>query len=94
MIYFGSWDCHLYAVDIKTRKEVWRFTTSTTDRAWRPPPHECFETELKIPKTDIDSSEVKNAYRTSTFGAELFGQYKSDSPYKTKSEYKRKSEYR
>jgi hypothetical protein len=93
-IYFGSWDCHLYCVDSESGQEVWRFTTSTTTKSYMPPPYECFETEVKIPASHEDIKEGKGRYDASTFGSELFGEYKSESPYKSKSAYKTKSDYK
>ncbi len=29
MVIFGSYDCHMYALDAKRGKEVWRFQTSS-----------------------------------------------------------------
>lgn len=29
LVIFGSWDCHLYALEAKTGKEAWRFETSS-----------------------------------------------------------------
>jgi hypothetical protein len=92
-IYFGSWDCHLYCIDAQTGSEIWRFTTSNTMPSYIPPAYECFETELKIRKSDQEPVS-EGGYRASTFGPDLFGIYNSGSPYKTKSAYKTKSEYK
>jgi hypothetical protein len=92
--YFGSWDCHIYAVDINTREEVWRFTTSIASPSYLPPAYESFETELSIPKSEETGHEEKKKYGATTFGSQLFGEYKMKSQYKTKSEYKTESEYK
>jgi hypothetical protein len=72
---------------------LWRFTTSTTQKSYVPPLHGSFEVQMVIPRSE-EQLEEKKRYVTSTFGSELFGMYKSDSPYKTKSAYKTRSEYK
>jgi outer membrane protein assembly factor BamB len=92
-IYLGSYDCHLYAIDINTRKERWRFATSSSVISSLPPAYEGWETQIEIPRSE-EIEEKKSKYAASIFGSELFGQYKTESPYKTKSAYKTKSEYK
>jgi hypothetical protein len=58
-----------------------------------PPYEEAFDVEIKVPKSEVDSSEKKK-YESPLLGAELFGEYKSESPYKTKSAYKTGSDYK
>jgi outer membrane protein assembly factor BamB len=87
-VYFGSWDCHLYCLDSKTGREIWRFTTSTLQPSWAPPPHEEFKIEIKKSLDIEDSFEKKYKFDDLTISTNDF-----KSEYSTSSEYKRKSDY-
>jgi outer membrane protein assembly factor BamB len=93
-VYFGCWDCHLYCIDANNGTEIWRFATSTLAQSAINPPYEIFEAELKIKHSEEKAGEKRKPYDVSTFGSELFGEYKSESQYKMKSSYKTKSEYK
>jgi outer membrane protein assembly factor BamB len=89
-VYFTSWDCHLYAVNADTGKELWRFTTSTTLKSTIPSAYEAWEAEIKKSFKGEDESE-KGGYKFDAFTEqESFGEhfYTPHTEYKTKSEYK------
>lgn len=90
-IIVGSIDCHLYVIDENTGKEVWRFATSSTKIAKGPPPHEEFEVQMKIQKSDEEAEEEEGYVNVPT---DNFLDRSIKSEYSVKSEYKQESEYK
>jgi outer membrane protein assembly factor BamB len=90
-IYFGSYDCHLYAVDAKTGKEVWKFATSTLVKSTFPPFQEGFE--IKVKKSFIEEGKKEEKYRVDIREEEFKSEYSVKSEYAIKSEYAGREEY-
>jgi len=92
-LYFSSWDCHIYAVDKHTGKEIWRFNTGS-DPSYIPPISEGFEAELTIPKSETVDAEEKRKYDVfSTEQTESTGAYKSRVTYQMGTTYREKGKY-
>jgi outer membrane protein assembly factor BamB len=92
-LYFGSFDCHFYCIDLKG-KEVWRFKTSSGVKWKVPPESEWFEFEVDIKESD---DALKTEYGKGVNVAQeefIESEYSLKSEYQTKSEYKTESEYR
>jgi len=92
-LYAGSWDCHLYAIDVTSGKELWRFATSTLQPSYLPPAYEAWETEIKTEGGE-DYEESKEDKYARSLAMQEFGEYKAKSEYAMKSEYTSKSEYK
>jgi outer membrane protein assembly factor BamB len=92
VIYFTSWDCHLYAVDIETREELWRFATSTKTQAEWPPAYESWEAEIKK-AAHIEDAISEDRYKTKHEKSVSLSDYHVKSDYATTSDYKQKSDY-
>ncbi|MCK4531251.1 MAG: PQQ-like beta-propeller repeat protein, partial [Candidatus Aenigmarchaeota archaeon] len=93
VIYFTSWDCHLYAVDITTRKELWRFATSNTAQAEWPPSTDAWEAEVKK-ETHIEDAITEEKYKSKKKGETVsLSDYQITTEYSSESEYKQKSDY-
>ena len=90
VLYFGSWDCHLYGLDLDG-KEVFRFVTSTNEQSYLPPAFEMFKTEVKQ-ETFIEDSIEEDKYKSKEKSVSL-SDYQIESEYTTKSEYSTKSKY-
>ena len=80
LLVFGSWDCHVYAIDPATMKEVWRFTTSSQSISRIPPAYEAFKMEIKREVEFEDSLEEKEKYGESTT-VSIESDYSSKSKY-------------
>jgi hypothetical protein len=91
-LYFGSWDCHVYAINPDSGKEVWRFSTSTQTPAPLPPAYECFEMEIKK-ETRIEDAISEEKYASKRHEHAPLSSYHVTSEYSTKSDYKQKSDY-
>jgi outer membrane protein assembly factor BamB len=92
-LYFGSFDCHFYCIDIKGR-EVWRFKTSSSVKWKVPPASEWFEFEVKIDE-EPDESIREYGKGVNVASAEFSkSEYSFKSEYASTSEYRTKSEYR
>jgi outer membrane protein assembly factor BamB len=88
---FGSWDCHLYCINL-TGKEIWRFQTSTLQQSYLPKAFQEFKMEVK--KTFIVEEVKQNEKYTSKKGEIIsLSDYNVKSDYATTSEYKQKSDY-
>ncbi len=92
VIYFGSWDCHLYAVDPNTGEELWRFQTSTSTPAFIPNPFECFEIEV-TKDTSIEESITEEKYKEKKESSASLSNYAIETEYTSTSDYKSKSDY-
>ncbi|MCX6818035.1 MAG: PQQ-binding-like beta-propeller repeat protein [Candidatus Aenigmarchaeota archaeon] len=92
VIYFTSWDCHLYAVNVETREELWRFATSTKTQAEWPPAFEGWEAEIKK-ATHIEDAISEDRYKSKHEKSVSLSDYHVKSDYATTSEYKQKSDY-
>jgi hypothetical protein len=92
MIFFSSMDCHIYALDADTGKEVWRFATSTLTISPLPPPFDSFK--LEVSKSGIaEELETKEKYKKKKEETISLSDYHVTSEYSTTSEYKQKSDY-
>jgi outer membrane protein assembly factor BamB len=89
-LYFGSFDCHFYCIDIKG-KEIWRFKTSSGIKWHAPPESEWFEVEVKETGEEL-AKEYGSVNLTQPEAME--SEYSFRSEYRFKSEYHTKSEYR
>jgi outer membrane protein assembly factor BamB len=91
-ILFTSMDCHLYALDLDTGEERWRFATSTLSISRLPPPYESFR--LEVSKSGVvDHFDVKEKYKKGKSEVVSLSDYHVSSEYATTSEYKQKSDY-
>jgi hypothetical protein len=93
IVYIGSWDCHVYAIDIKTHREAWRANASTLVQATIPPSGAEFE--IRVSKsTKIDDAISEGRYRSKKKEEIIsLSDYHVASEYATTSEYKQKSDY-
>jgi hypothetical protein len=93
VIYFGSWDCHLYALNADAGGEVWRFTTNTSRQSYDPPPHPNFRIEIKK-ETHIEDAINEDKYKSKRKGETVsLSDYRVESEYSSDVDYKQKSEY-
>jgi outer membrane protein assembly factor BamB len=92
MIFIGSRDCHLYAIDENSRKEIWRVNTSSSTPSVGPPPHEEFSLELKK-ESRIDEAIQESRYKKGKSETVSLSDYQFTSEYSSTSEYKQKSDY-
>jgi outer membrane protein assembly factor BamB len=86
-IFTASWDCHLYALEASSGKELWRFATSTMVKAKISPPYEVFEVTVKKAKREEEGKEEEK------YTFEFTGREEFESEYNVRSEYVFKSEY-
>jgi len=89
-IYFSSWDCHIYAIDINGNP-LWRFATSSSKPSYVPPTYEGWEAEIK--KSAELSDTVESADRYAPSETINLSDYGAKSEYAGKSEYTHNSEY-
>lgn len=92
MIVVASMDCHLYALDENTGKEIWRFETSSRQPSRAPPTHEQFEVALKK-ETHTDDAISEGKYKKKKEESVSLSDYQVESEYSSESEYKQKSDY-
>lgn len=92
IVYFGSWDCHLYSVDAEIGKEVWRFATNNIQESFIPPSNATFKAELRR-ETRIEDSISEEKYKSKNGQSVSLSDYHVTSEYATTSEYKQKSDY-
>ena len=92
-IFFGSWDCRFYCVNIETRKELWRCQTSTMTQSYLPPSNAYFSAEIKK-SIKIEDAMSEDRYKSKSRGETVsLSDYHVSSEYATTSEYKQKSDY-
>ncbi len=91
-IFFGSWDCHEYSVDVKTGKEFWRFRTSSMVQGYIPPSTEAFKLEVKK-ETRLEEAISEDKYKEKKEETISLSDYHVESEYSSESEYKQKSDY-
>lgn len=90
-IYFSSWDCHVYAIDLQGN-ELWRFASSSLKESEIPPTYGAWKMEIK--KSSIDEeAEVEEKYKEKKEESVSLSDYHVTSEYSTTSEYKQKSDY-
>jgi outer membrane protein assembly factor BamB len=92
ILYQGSGDCHLYAVDSKTGKEVWRFPTSTLQPSEVPPAYGAWKIEIKK-ETHIEEPISEGKYKKKKEETVSLSDYQIESEYSSEAEYKQKSDY-
>ncbi|NIO23140.1 MAG: PQQ-binding-like beta-propeller repeat protein [Candidatus Aenigmarchaeota archaeon] len=90
-IYFSSWDCHIYAIDLEG-KELWRFASSNLRESEIPPTYGAWKMEIKKSSTDEETIEDEK-YREKKEESVSLSDYHVTSEYSTTSEYKQKSDY-
>ncbi len=92
-VFFTSWDCHLYSVDIDTTRLSWKFRVSGSP-SFVPDPHESFELEMKIPQEEF-LKEKRKVYDLDEEKTEVVGSfYRSRNTYQVTSEYQASGSYR
>ncbi len=90
-IYFSSWDCHIYAINLEG-KEIWRFASSNLGESEIPPTYGAWKMEIK--KSGIDEETVEEEkYKEKKEESVSLSDYHVTSEYSTESEYKQKSDY-
>jgi len=92
MVIVASMDCHLYALDELTGKDIWRFETSSRQPSTAPPAHEQFEIVLKK-ETHVEDAISEERYKNKNEESLSLSDYQIESEYSTTSEYKQKSDY-
>jgi outer membrane protein assembly factor BamB len=92
MVFIGSMDCHLYAIDESTRNEIWRVNTSSTTPSAAPKPHEEFSFELKK-ETHVEEAIQESRYKKGKNETVSLSDYQFTSEYSSSSEYRQKSDY-
>ncbi len=90
-IFFSSWDCHIYAVDIEGNA-LWRFATSVSKESEIPPTYDAWEAEIKKSSDVSDTIDTAEKYSGAIENLNL-SEYGTKSEYAGKSEYTHKSEY-
>jgi len=88
LVFVGSMDCHLYAIDAETGKEKWRVGTSSSTPSTAPPPHEEFEV---VVKKNVETPEEKVEYEVTEGGRS--GMYGLRPQYAFKHEYAERDVY-
>ncbi|UCC91823.1 MAG: PQQ-like beta-propeller repeat protein, partial [Candidatus Aenigmatarchaeota archaeon] len=91
-ILFGTWACHVHALDAMTGGEVWRFTTSNKTPSSVMPPYSSFKTEIKK-STHIDESVQEGKYKKKKEETVSLSDYHVESEYSSESVYNQKSDY-
>ncbi len=92
-VYFGSCDCNLYAVDVGTGQEAWRFGTEGSP-SYIPPAFESFEVRMKVRATPVEV-EKKKAYELDFSEGDIQegGFYRARVTYQMKTQYASKGKY-
>jgi outer membrane protein assembly factor BamB len=91
-LYFGNWDCHLYVIDLETRKVAWSFTTSTMQQSYLQDAFQEFKMEVKKTFSEKEIKEMEK-YKGKVGENISLSNYHVTSEYSTTSEYKQKSDY-
>ena len=91
VLYFGSWDCHFYAVDLEGN-ELWRFATNNLTPCKVKPAYEVFKIEISK-SGNIEDGQMEDRYKSKTEESISLSDYHVTSEYATTSEYKQKSDY-
>lgn len=91
IIYIGSFDCKMYAIDAETGEEIWRYATSTSTPSFSPPAREAFSVEVR--KESETEEPVEGKYSGKAETGSLESGYTIKSEYTTTSDYKAKSDY-
>lgn len=94
MVFAGSQDCKIYAINAETGEEIWR-TRSSLSTQPEPEVWDYSPVEVEIQKTEDDSSfDLKeDKYEVDLAGLSSDSEYNAKSEYITKSEYTSTSEY-
>ena len=93
VVYFSSYDCNLYAVDVNTRKLLWKFRCSGSP-SYLPPANDEYEVEILIPKDEVDADVREKRYDIGFVDDdETAGAYKSKITYRMSTQYASKGKY-
>ncbi len=92
MILVGSMDCHFYAIDMNTQKEIWRVGTSSQTPSKAPPPHEEFSMELKK-EARVEDEISESKYKSKKQKTVSLTDYHIESEYSATSDYKADTDY-
>jgi eukaryotic-like serine/threonine-protein kinase len=94
MVYFASFDCHLYCVDIATHELSWKFR-ARGEPSYMPPPFDSFELSVKKHVEDSDFHDVGTDKRyAAVFEEDDAGKfYKSKVTYRMSTQYSAKGKY-
>ncbi len=92
-VFFTSWDCNLYAVDVDTHRLLWKFRAAGSP-SYVSPPNESFELSVKIPNKEF-KEEQKKSYDVSFDREDELGTstYKSEITYQMGTAYIKKGKY-
>ncbi len=92
-IIFPSWDCNIYALEISTRRLLWKFKAEGGP-CYLPPPYEDFEVKFKIPESTAEEVKRKG-YDLNLEGHEgkVGSFYKSRITYNVSTQYAEKGKY-
>ncbi len=93
-LYFTSADCHLYCVDARTHRLVWKFRGQGAPSHF-PPPFESYE--LKVSKSAEDAGvkegEERKSYELGALEEEGTSEYKTRITYQVSTQYASKGKY-
>ncbi len=92
VVYFTSWDCHLYAADAKTGRLIWKFRTNAGPSSL-PPVTESFEVRMKIPESEKEEKRKSYELDIGGDGEEIGSFYKARVTYQMKTQYASKGKY-
>jgi outer membrane protein assembly factor BamB len=93
IVYFGSYDCHLYAVNINTRKLEWKFRCQGSP-SYLPPPNDAYEFQLKITGEAFKETKREKKYEMGVAEDEKgSGAYKTRVTYHVSTQYSEKGKY-
>ncbi len=93
IVYFTSWDCNLYAVNIDTHRLLWKFRAAGSP-SYVSPPQEIFELQMKISDNVIEEEEKKTYDMKFEREDELnTSEYQSMLTYQISTQYSSKGKY-
>ena len=85
-LYFGSWDCHAYCLDMETGELIWNFKTSMSSPAKIEAPEASQIKSIEL-KWAPERGEETKAYKNKGPGSSDYGEFGGAYISKEKSDY-------
>jgi outer membrane protein assembly factor BamB len=93
IVYFGSYDCNLYALDVKNGKLLWKFRCPGAPSTY-PPIKSFFEVAIKLPEREFEAEpEKRYDLRIREDEDDGTGAYKSRITYQVSTRYASRGKY-